>query len=109
MTDLLSISDLERADVEQLLDLTDVVGLQEVPAGLVERLVRCGSGRDFESQWVAAPSDKDTEWYEAAVGKRGCSSAEGGIAAALPLPPVAHDMLLARRAVLVPCAQAPAE
>ena len=44
-----------------------------------------------------------------AVGKRGCSSAVGGIAAALPLPPVAHDMLLARRAVLVPCAQTPAE
>ena len=95
--------------VEQLLDLADVVGLQEVPADLVERLVRCGSGRDFESQWVASPSNKDTEWYEAAVGKRGCSSAEGGVAAALPLPPVAHDMLLARRAVLVPCAQAPAE
>ena len=91
--------------VEQLLSLADVVGLQEVPADLVERLVRCGSGLDFESQWVAAPSDKDTEWYEAAVGKRGCSSAVGGIAAALPLPPVAHDMLLARRAVLVPCAQ----
>lgn len=68
--------------VEQLLGLADVVGLQEVPADLVERLVRCGSGRDFESQWVAAPSNKDTEWYEAAVGKRGCSSAIGGIAAA---------------------------
>ena len=91
--------------VEQLLSLADVVGLQEVPADLVERLVRCGSGLDFESQWVAAPSDKDTEWYEAAVGKRGCSSAIGGIVAALPLPPVAHAMLLARRAVLVPRAQ----
>jgi endonuclease/exonuclease/phosphatase family metal-dependent hydrolase len=88
--------------VEQLLDLADVVGLQEVPADLVDRLVRCGLDRDFESQWVAAPSDKDTAWYDAAVGKRGCtSSAVGGIHAALPLPPVAHDMLLARRAVLV--------
>ena len=98
-----------KGHVEQLLDLADVVGLQEVPADLVERLVRCGSGRDFESQWVAAPSEKDTEWYDSAVGKRGCSSAVGGIAAALPLPPVAHDMLLARRAVLVPCAQTPAQ
>ena len=91
--------------VEQLLDLADVVGLQEVPADLVDRLVRCGLDRDFESQWVAAPSDQDTAWYDAAVGKRGCSSDVGGIDAALPLPPVAHDMLLARRAVLVPCAQ----
>lgn len=88
--------------VEQLLDLADVVGLQEVPADLVDRLVRCGLDRDFESQWVAAPSDKDTAWYDAAVGKRGCtSSAVGGIHAARPLPPVAHDMLLARRAALV--------
>ena len=91
--------------VEQLLDLADVVGLQEVPADLVDRLIRCGLDRDFESQWVAAPSDKDKAWYDAAAGKRSCSSAVGSIDAALPLPPVAHDMLLARRAVLVPCAQ----
>ena len=90
--------------VEQLLDLSDVVGLQEVPADLVDRLVRCGLDRDFESQWVSAPSEKDTAWYDATVGKRGCSSAVGGIGTALLLPPVAHDMLLVRRAVLVPCA-----
>ena len=81
----------------QLLDASDVLGLQEVPVLLVKRLVRLGAHRDFEAQWVGAPSDKDTALYEQAVGRR-----SGTMFRMLSeeLPPVPHDMLLARRSVL---------
>ena len=82
--------------IEKLLNIADVVGLQEVPSELVVRIAHGGSIRDFEAQWVAARSEKDTKWYAAAVGKRGCSST----ADRTPVPPVSHDMLLARRDVL---------
>uniref|UniRef100_A0A7S0NWL6 Endonuclease/exonuclease/phosphatase domain-containing protein n=1 Tax=Calcidiscus leptoporus TaxID=127549 RepID=A0A7S0NWL6_9EUKA len=97
----------------KLLDASDVVGLQEVPSALVERLVEHGAARQFQVQWVAAPSRPKGElqsdgvkhviecpWYKRAAGRHGCSTSAGGIAAALPLPPTAHDMLFARFAAL---------
>ena len=85
--------------VTQLLQIADVVGLQEVPVASVETLVRQGEKSEFEVQWQVEVSVKD-EIYEDVVGKHGCSSDEGSISAAMPLPPAAHAMLFARHTVL---------
>jgi len=86
--------------VVQLLEVSDVLGLQEVPAALVHPLAELGSKRGFEVQWVAAPTAKDEEWHAKAAGRRGSSSAAAVVEAARALPPVMHDMLFARAEVL---------
>lgn len=97
----------------QLLSVAEVVGLQEVPAALVERLIEHGTRQHFQVQWVAAPSDYDKEWYDKVAGvlsHAGRGSNEAGVAEpATPrsLPPVAHDMLFARCEVLKTEAVAP--
>lgn len=67
---------------------------------LVKRLVRLGAHHDgdFEAQWVGAPCDKDTALYEQAVGRKSGTTSR---TLSEELPPVPHDMLLARRSVLV--------
>ena len=85
--------------VQELLNVADVIGLQEVPAALVKQLVRKGEQQAFEVQWLSAPSDKDAEWYVPAAGRRGRSS-EGEPASSLP--PVAHDMMFCRDSLCGP-------
>ena len=66
---------------------------------MVGRLVELGAARQFQAQWVAAPSGNPLNpcpWYAKAAGLRGCSTSNGGLARALPLPPVPHEMLLTR-------------
>jgi hypothetical protein len=89
--------DAIESHVATLLDIADVVGLQEVPALLVSRIVQSGIARGFASEWMATPSFHDAKVYDEAVGKRGSSSDADSESP----PPVAHDVLLARRAVLV--------
>ena len=99
--------------VQQLLAVSDVLGLQEVPVELVAPLMTYGVAQGFQVQWVAAPSDKDDKLYDKAVGKRGCTASSDAAAASdepleveelpLELPqtrPVPHDMLFARLTVL---------
>ena len=100
------LDDIER-HVVTLLESAEVVGLQEVPVRLVQRLVVLATGKEYQAQWVAAPSSKDTEWYERTVGRRGCSTEAGSrdalssLLSSLPagcgLP---HDMLLVRYSAL---------
>ena len=86
------------AHVTELLDCADAVGLQEVPADLVARLVRLGATCGFQVHWVAAPSQLDEDLFGQCVGRRGCSTSEERMSssALANLPPVAHDMLLVR-------------
>ena len=100
--------------MQQLLEIADVVALQEVPCALIERIVGFSSAARFQAQWVAAPSRGGVRTsadgatievapcrsYATAAGKRGCSTEKGGLSAALPLPPTAHDMLLVRFSAL---------
>lgn len=87
--------------VVTLLTIADVIGLQEVPAGLVARLAASGASRQFHVQWVAAPSLYDKDSYATVVGKRGDSlkivaCAQDPSHDLDSLPQVAHDMLFTR-------------
>ena len=96
--------------VSVLLETAEVVGLQEVPGGLVSQLVALGRQHACHVQWVAAPAEADEAWYDVCAGRFSCTpagGAMGGTAAAATsgsgdaAPPVAHDMLYARHAVLL--------
>ena len=96
--------DLIYQHVATLLSTAQVVGLQEVPAALVERLVALGATRSFQVQWVAAPSKHDEAAYARTVGRRGCSldKADRDSGQRLAnLPQVAHDVLFTSYTSLV--------
>lgn len=95
--------DIVQGHVGKLLDLCDVVGLQEVPMPLVDRLVQLGMSCCFEVQWVAAPSQLDEKWHDKVAGKQGRSSSDADLIAtqSRQLPPVTHDMMFAKHKVLV--------
>lgn len=87
--------------VVELLDVADVVGLQEVPSHLVGRLASNGAERSFEVQWIATPSSKDEIIHSVSVAKHGrCSDG-----APKDLPLCAHNMLFARRAIVLSSAR----
>eukprot|EP00965_Chrysotila_dentata_P238406 6202476-Pleurochrysis_carterae.AAC.2 len=86
--------------VVSLLEVSDVLGLQQVPSSLVPRLAAHGVHRKCEVQWKAAPSDWDGVWYEKVAGQHGCSRQPGAAAALSQLPPVPHIMMFAKHSVL---------